>query len=102
VLLCLVVALRGSAVASYLAIVTASQMLSPVAWDHYAMLLLVPVAWLLDRGRWWAAAIPLATSLLLFDLVPPLAYPVSFWVTLLVLVGEGLREGRLEPVPGVA
>ena len=37
----------------------ASQLLSPVLWDHYAMLLLLPVAWLIDRGQWWAVRVPL-------------------------------------------
>ena len=50
-----VAALRLPAAPSYLVAVIASQLLSPILWDHYAMLLLLPVAWLLDRGRWWAA-----------------------------------------------
>ena len=48
---------RGSAVASYLAVVIASQFVSPVLWDHYALILLLPAAWLLAArpvvgGRW--------------------------------------------------
>jgi uncharacterized membrane protein YdcZ (DUF606 family) len=39
--------------------VVASQLLSPLLWDHYAMLLLLPVALLLQRRQWWAVAIPL-------------------------------------------
>src|SRR5687768_3800405 len=38
--------------ASYLAVVVASQLLSPTLWDHYAALLLLPVAWLLERRVW--------------------------------------------------
>ena len=41
---------RATAEASYLVAVTASQLLSPVLWDHYAMLLLLPVAYLLSIG----------------------------------------------------
>ncbi len=41
----------------------ASQLLSPLLWDHYAMLLLLPVALLLERRQWWAILIPLATWL---------------------------------------
>jgi hypothetical protein len=89
-----VVALRAPAAASYLAAVTASQLVSPVLWDHYAMLLLLPVAWLLARGHWWAVAIPLATSILTFDLVPAAVYPIAFWVTLTAVAGIGLREGQ--------
>ncbi len=40
--------------------VVASQLLSPLLWDHYAMLLLLPTALLLQRRHWWAIAIPLA------------------------------------------
>ena len=50
-----VAALRLGAVPSYLVAVIASQLLSPILWDHYALLLLLPVAWLMDRGHWWAA-----------------------------------------------
>ena len=79
-------AVRRPAVPSYLAVVVASQLLSPVLWDHYAMLLLVPVAWLLDRGHRWAALIPLATSIPLVGLTPPVAYPLAFGATLLALL----------------
>ena len=49
----------------------ASQFISPVLWDHYAVILLLPTAWLLNRGQWWAALIPLATSNLLISVTPP-------------------------------
>jgi hypothetical protein len=91
-------ALRRSAAASYLVVVVASQVLSPVLWDHYAMLLLLPVAWLLDRGRGWAALIPLATCVALVGLIPPLAYPVSYAATLVALLVERDRE----PVKGTS
>lgn len=83
--------LRASPVASYLAAVVASQMVSPILWDHYALLLVLPVAWLLDRGRWWAAAIPLVMLIWLIDVTPPIAYPITYWVTFLAVVREGLR-----------
>ena len=75
----------------WLTVVVASQFLSPVLWDHYALVMLLPTAWLLDRGHPWAAAIPLATStLLVFTQIElPVAYPVAFWVTLLALAWEG-------------
>jgi hypothetical protein len=79
-------ALRRPAVPSYLAVVVASQLLSPVLWDHYAMLLLLPVAWLLDRGHRWAVLIPLATSLPLVQATPAAAYPLAFAVTLVALL----------------
>jgi alpha-1,2-mannosyltransferase len=88
--------LRGSAVAGYLAVATASQFLSPVLWDHYAIVLLLPAAWLLERGRLWAAAIPAVTStpLLLAEVAVPAAYPLSFWAALLALAWEGSRGHR--------
>lgn len=84
--------------ASYLIVVIASQLISPILWDHYAMLLLLPVAYLLAAGRWWALVIPLVTAWPLIGLTPAVVYPVAFWVTLLAtfLVGQGAR--RAEPV----
>jgi hypothetical protein len=87
-----VAAFRATAAASYLAAVVASQLLSPVLWDHYAMLLLLPVAWLLERRQFWAIAIPLATTALTIDLTPPAAYPLAFWVALVAVVAVGIRE----------
>jgi hypothetical protein len=46
-------------VAAFQITILASQLLTPLLWDHYAMLLLLPVAWLLERGRYWAVAFPL-------------------------------------------
>jgi alpha-1,2-mannosyltransferase len=99
---------RGSAVASYLAVVIASQFATPVLWDHYALVLLLPVAWLLERRAWWAAAIPLASTTLIVGMTPGIAYPVAFWVTLLAVAWFGLRDGReaaprgLDAAPGAA
>ena len=87
-------ALWLDAVPSYLVAVTASQLLSPILWDHYAMLLLLPVAWLLDRGIRWAIAVPLATSIVLVGWIPPVVYPASFVITLAALVLVGARDRR--------
>jgi hypothetical protein len=38
----------------------ASQLLSAPLRDHYAMLLLLPTAWLLERGRKWSVVFPLS------------------------------------------
>jgi hypothetical protein len=88
-----VAALRLSAPASYMVALVASQLLSPIVWDHYAVLLLVPVAWLLDRGHRWAALIPLATCVALVGFIPPVVYPVAFWATIAALFATG-REPR--------
>ncbi len=82
--------------ASYLVTVVASQLVSPILWDHYALLLLLPVAYLLSAGRWWAAVIPLATAWPLVGTTPSIVYPVLFWVTLVatLLVGHAARDPR--------
>jgi Glycosyltransferase family 87 len=90
-----VAALRASAESSYLVVVVASQLLSPILWDHYALLLLLPTAWLLQRGHWWAVALPLATALPLVGLMPSIVYPLSFAAGLLLPLVVGLRDGRV-------
>ena len=93
--LVIVSALRHPSSWSYLVAVVASQLVSPVLWDHYAMLLLLPVAALLDRGHWWAALVPLATSVFLLPVgLAPVLYPIAFWVTLLGLLALGERDAR--------
>jgi alpha-1,2-mannosyltransferase len=92
----LLVAIRwATAEVSYLAAVVVSQLVSPILWDHYAMLLLLPVAYLLSAGRWWALAIPLATAWPLVGITPPVVYPVAFWVTLVGLLLTTLPARRL-------
>ena len=81
-----------SPVVGYLTAVTASQLLSPVLWDHYALLLLLPTAWLLDRRQWWALAIPLVTAIFAVGL-PPVVYPLAFWVGLVAPIAVDLRSG---------
>lgn len=71
-----------SAEVGFLATVVASQLLSPLLWEHYAMLLLLPVAWLIERGERWAMAIPIATSIPLLTIAPPVTYPIVFLVCL--------------------
>jgi hypothetical protein len=78
--------------ASYLAVVIVSQLVSPILWDHYAMLLLLPVAYLLAAGRWWALVIPLATAWPLVGVGPAAIYPLAFAVTLVAILWVGRRE----------
>ena len=72
----------------------ASQLLSPVLWDHYAMILLLPVAYLAAAGRWWALLIPLATATPLIGIIPAIVYPLCFFVTLGATFGVGIRARR--------
>ena len=82
--------LRGwaTAEASYLVAVIASQLLSPILWDHYAMLLLLPVAYLVRRrplvGARHPAGRPPCRSI---GITPAIAYP-------LVLRGRARRDAR--------
>jgi hypothetical protein len=92
----------ASAEASYLVAVIASQLLSPVLWDHYAMLLLLPAAWLLGRGHAWAVAIPLATSTLLIGVAPPAIYPIAFGCALVGVLVVGLRRRAANPSTSVS
>lgn len=85
---------RGTNEASYLAVVTASQAISPILWDHYALMLLLPVAWLLQRRIWWAALIPLATSLPLIEVTPRVFYPLTYAITLGLVAWQGTGARR--------
>jgi alpha-1,2-mannosyltransferase len=85
--------------ASYLTTVVATQLVSPILWDHYATLLLLPVAYLLAAGRWWALGIPLATAWPLVGVTPPATYPLAFWVTLIAVLMVGVRARRGTALP---
>ena len=108
VIIVVVVVLRGSAEVSYITTAVASQILSPLVWDHYAVVLILPVAWLIEHGRWWALGIMLVTSIPVVLFLPTAIYPVLFGVGLvapaLVEAADRRRAGRLQTTPlgGVA
>jgi hypothetical protein len=82
--------------AGFLVAVVATQLISPIVWAHYALLLLLPVAWLLDRRQWWAILIPLVHIWVLLPFAPNWTYAVAFHATLIGLLVTGLRE-RVDP-----
>jgi alpha-1,2-mannosyltransferase len=95
--------------AGFLVAVIATQLISPIVWAHYALLLLLPVAWLLDRRQWWAVLIPLVHVWVLLPVVPNWTYAVAFHAALIGVIVVGWREGRppasparagLPPTPG--
>ena len=79
-----------------------SQLVSAPLRDHYLVLLLLPVAWLVGRGRKWAALIPLLGWISLFAFVdgespswPAAAsVPLTFFGVLAVVLSEARRERR--------
>lgn len=77
--------------ASFLVVVVASQLLSPILWDHYALMLLLPVAWLIERRQWWAVLIPLSQSALLVGVTPAAGYVVAFAVVIAALLSVGRK-----------
>lgn len=102
-LIWLLVCLRRPPLVGYLATIVASQLLSPTLWDHYGIFVLLPVAWLLDRRRWWAGLLLLAAPWPLVGAVPLVVYPTVLLVTLgvLLVVGRapGPQVGRAAPAP---
>jgi alpha-1,2-mannosyltransferase len=67
----------------------ASVLVSPIVWAHYAVILLLPVALLLERRQWWAVALPIITWLPV-DAV----YPVVFAIGLLAPLAVGEQRRR--------
>jgi hypothetical protein len=74
--------LRGTAEAGFLVAVIASQVVSPIIWSHYSLILLLPVAWLLQNRQWWAVIIPLSQAWVLLPFMPNEIYPLGFYLTL--------------------
>lgn len=88
-------------VASYLVAAVASQLFSPVIWPHYAVVLFLPVAWLVARGRWWAILLLVPISIPIADSAPPIVYPICFWLAILAVAWEGRAiAGWRAAVPG--
>jgi alpha-1,2-mannosyltransferase len=95
----LLVAYRwASPVASLQVTIVVSQLLSAPLRDHYAVLLLLPVAWLLARGRYWAGLIPLLGWISLFASADSASWPavasvpMTFFGVLAILIWEAYRE----------
>jgi hypothetical protein len=91
VALVVVAARRRSAEAGYLVAVIGSQLISPIVWDHYALVLLLPVAWLVARRQWWALIVPISQAWVLLPMMPLLIYPIGF---LVILTGLFIADAR--------
>lgn len=58
-----VLSLRREPDLGFIVTATASLLLSPLLWDHYLAMLVLPAAFLVSRGRSWGLALPLLTWL---------------------------------------
>jgi hypothetical protein len=65
----ILLSLRRDRELGFIVTVTASLLLSPLLWDHYLSMLVLPAAFLAQRGRPWGLALPLLSWL------PPVALP---------------------------
>jgi hypothetical protein len=90
----LVSILKASDEVSYLTTVVASQVVSPVVWDHYAVVLVLPVAWLLERGQWWAVGLMLVTSIPVILFLPMAIYPFLFLIGMVAPIVVDVAERR--------
>ncbi len=59
----ILLSLRRDAEVGFMVTITASLLLSPLLWDHYLVMLVLPAAFLAGRGRPWALALPLLSWL---------------------------------------
>ncbi len=77
--------------------IVASQLISSPLRDHYAVLLLLPTAWLVGRGRTWAVVFPLAGWIALFAgdaWLPTASVSITFFACLAVLLWEAALQRR--------
>ena len=97
--------------------IVASQLVSSPLRDHYAVLLLLPTAWLVQRGRTWAVVFPLAGWIALFadggsaassassatfavvsgSWIAAATVPLTFFCCLAALLWETLLDRRSTP-----
>ena len=95
----------ASPVASLQVTIIASQLLVSPLRDHYAVLLLLPVTWLIARGRTWAVAFSLLGWIALFadtsngGWLPAASVPLTFFGCLAVVLAEALLDRREQSAP---
>ena len=84
--------LRRDRELGFVVTVMASLLLSPLLWDHYLAMLVLPAAFLAQRGRPWAIFLPLAAWLPVIDESWAFLYPVIvIGATLLPFSAQGPR-----------
>ena len=90
--LVVIAARRATPDASLLLAAVASQIVSPVMWDHYAMVLFLPLAWLLAKGQRWVIIVGAAFNAMFILLIPPVFYVVAIDLTMVALLWVGRRR----------
>ena len=85
---------RASPEASFIAVVVASQLVSPIQWTHYALMLFLPIAWLVERRQWWALAAGLALNMMFVAWTPPVLYLLLADLLFVAVVWLGLSNDR--------
>jgi hypothetical protein len=77
----IVLSVRRDTEIGYMVTLSASLLVPPLLWDHYLSALLLPAAFLAQRGRPWALGLPLLSWLpaVLLPLVALLAVILPFW-----------------------
>jgi alpha-1,2-mannosyltransferase len=103
VVLALVVlaARRGSSDASLIVAAIASQVIAPVLWDHYAVVLFLAVAWLTARRQWWIVVPAVAMNATFVGWFPPLLWVGSMDLAIVgvIAVDWWERRGVAAPLP---
>lgn len=79
----------------YMVAVAASLLLAPLMWDHYLVALLLPAAFLFERGRTWAIGLPLLSWL-----PPPLLPFVALGTLALPFLAGEARSGSTDASAG--
>lgn len=86
----MIVSLRHDRDLSFMVTISATLLLAPLLWDHYLASLLLPAAFLAQRGRTWGLALPL-----LGWLPAPLLPLVAVAGTIAPFLAE--RDGQEQP-----
>jgi hypothetical protein len=86
---------RRDASTAFVVTATATLLVTPFMHPHYLVLLLLPSAWLMDRGHWWAFGLPLLGWLP--DDFLPLVGPLAILLVLLVSRRQSNREASTAP-----
>lgn len=80
---------RRNVTTAFVVTAVATLLVSPFIHPHYLVLLLLPAALLMDRGRWWGAALPLLGWL------PGVFLPFTGLLAIALVLA--VREGHSEP-----